>query len=301
MKNLSRLFTIGTLLLPLALAGCDSTDVGDPNAEGESGTDADTEDTDADTDEADPGAADDDDDGLTNDEEAELGTDPNKKDTDGDNYWDLWELNEGTDPLSYDSRIYTGSWPYNPDKDELDPGSWSSAGQNKGDRFPRDQFLDHHGDMVDLYDFVNFTQGVSGQPAYFIFDLSAQWCGPCHNVANWMADNIDGSNQWIEDTYPTVRDKVHNLRLWWITYIVEANDGSPPTLSDATSWFEVHRDNYIPILVDADQDVIQNYSGGAFPHFFLLNPQMEIEYFPPPNASTNENPYPAVGLVDEFL
>lgn len=43
--------------------------------------------------------ADSDSDGLTDAEEAELGTDPNNHDTDGDGYFDLGEVNFGSDPL----------------------------------------------------------------------------------------------------------------------------------------------------------------------------------------------------------
>ena len=39
----------------------------------------------------------------------------------------------------------------------------------------------------------------------------------------------------------------------------------------------------------------------AFPHFFLLDPEMKIEYFPPPSGGTDADPYPAVGLVDKYL
>jgi hypothetical protein len=201
----------------------------------------------------DPGPVDSDQDGLTDEEEAELGTNPNLKDTDADNYWDSWEVIEGTDPLDAGSRIYTGYWPYNPNKDELEQGSWETASTLVERPFPRHSFLDHHGDYVDLYDFTNFTINESGEPAYFIFDLSAQWCGPCHNVANWIAGVDDQNTSWIQTAYPTVREKVHSIRIWWVTFIVENNAGGPPTASDAISWYQVHTDNNIPILVDETQ------------------------------------------------
>lgn len=43
-------------------------------------------------------------DGLTNEEEAELGTDPSDTDTDGDGWSDLSEVNRGCDPLDADSH-----------------------------------------------------------------------------------------------------------------------------------------------------------------------------------------------------
>lgn len=61
-----------------------------------------------------PPVADSDEDGLSDDEEAELGTDPNNPDTDGDGVNDGDEVDCGTDPL--DPNDYCG-------KDDDDDGS----------------------------------------------------------------------------------------------------------------------------------------------------------------------------------
>jgi hypothetical protein len=317
--QLHRLLTLGALILPFALvplAGCDDPDPSDTGSAEETGSgdgdgeaEAETEAGDGDGDpgdgDGDPGPVDSDEDGLTDEEEAELGTDPNLKDTDADNYWDSWEVIEMTDPLDASSRIYTGYWPYNPNKDELDQGSWDTASTVVGSPFPRHSFLDHHGDYVDLYDFSNFVlseqSGGTGELSYFIFDLSAQWCGPCHNVAEWMSGVDDQNTSWIQTAYPTVRDKVHSLRIWWITFIVENSSGGAPTLADATTWEGIHQDPYIPIMVDETQQVRDRFLGPAYPHFFLLDFEMKIEYFPPANAGSDTDPYPAVGLVDQHL
>jgi hypothetical protein len=49
--------------------------------------------------------ADDDNDGLTDVQEGELGTDPLKRDTDGDGWSDKEEVEEGTDPLAASSQL----------------------------------------------------------------------------------------------------------------------------------------------------------------------------------------------------
>jgi hypothetical protein len=303
--QIHRLLTLGTLVLPLALAGCDKEGTSDTGADDESDSgDGGDGDGDASGDgdgDGDPGPLDTDQDGLTDEEEAEIGTDPELKDTDADTYWDSWEVIEGTDPLDPGNRIYTGYWPYNPNKEELEQGSWETASTVIGYPFPRHSFLDHHGDYVDIYDFTNYQLTPEHEPAYFIFDLSAQWCGPCHNVANWMSGVDDQNTGWIQTAYPTVREKVHNLRIWWITFVVENSMGGPPTQADATTWYTTHMDPWIPIMVDETQQVRDRFLGPAYPHFFLLDPELKIEYFPPANAGTNEDPYPAVGLVDKFL
>ena len=70
---------------------------------------------------SDPEVVDSDGDGVSDADEFDLDLDPNSTDSDGDGYQDGWEITEGTDPpFDADSRIYTGYWPYNPDKDSYD-------------------------------------------------------------------------------------------------------------------------------------------------------------------------------------
>jgi hypothetical protein len=291
---------VGLLVFP----GCDADDggsdtgvVGDAgDGDGESGETGSQE---GETEEGGTEELDTDQDGLTDLEEAELGTDPNLKDTDADNYWDSWEILEGTDPLDLGSRIYTGFWPYNPDKDALVQGTWADASTAQGSQFPRQTFLDQHGDSVELYDFANFTINDTGEPAYFIIDMSAQWCGPCHNMAEWISGVDNADTIGLQQIYPSVREKVHKLRIWWVTIIVENSGGTAPTLSDAQTWFNIHQDNHIPILVDDTQQVRNTYSGGSYPFFFLLDPVMAVEFWK--IAGPGDNTFPALWAVQQYL
>ena len=287
------------LALPLS-SGCDTEDdtsEGDPAAEEDTGGET-GETGEAGGEEGPAEDPDSDEDGLSDAEEAELGTDPNLKDTDSDNYWDSWEVTEGTDPLDPASRIYQGSWPYNPNKDELEAGTVSTATTEKGSLFPRQAFVDNHGDYVDIYDFSEFTNA-DGDLAFMIVDMSAMWCGPCHNMADWIAGVDNNDTAGLQQSYPTVREKVHDLRIWWLTFVVEAADGSPPTLGDAQSWYASHQDPYIPILADENVDILPIYNGGQFPFFFLLDPYMAIEDWRIPGPS--DNPFYALFLVDQYL
>ena len=268
----------------------ESGETGDTNAEGEAGEEAGTE--------GEPEPLDTDEDGLTDEEEAELGTDPNKKDTDDDGYWDSWEVTEMTDPLDPNSRIYIGPWPYNPLKDELEQGNWEDAFHAVGRSFPRHSFQDQHDQLVDLYDMAGHDE------KHFIVDLSAMWCGPCHNVADWLSGNINSNNQWIEDTYPTVREKVHDGRIMWLTFITQNNGGGEPTLADVTSWVTSHPDDQIPVFVDATgmyDDMETVYGSTGIPFFFLGGPDMKMAFYPGPGDGSNADPYPALGIVENYL
>ena len=52
----------------------------------------------------------------------------------------------------------------------------------KGDILPRFEAIDQFGESVDLYDFAN-------QGKMILIELSAAWCAPCNDLANWLATN----------------------------------------------------------------------------------------------------------------
>lgn len=290
-------------VLSVCVLACDgaSVETGDDEAEtsGDATSEDDGTDTDTGDDETGDPPLDSDEDGLTDDEEAMLGTDPLDKDSDDDNYWDSWEVIEGTDPLDPASRIYTGYWPYNPDKDALEQGSWATASTEVGAAFPRAELLDHNGDMVDLYDFANFTVNPTNQPAFLLFDVAAQWCGPCHLVGEWISGTDNADTASMQNSYPYVREKVYDLRVWWLTIVTQNSASGPPTLGDAESWAMIHPINVVPVFADEDQQLLEHFGSMQFPHFFLVDSQMRIEYFPP--SPTGADPYPALTLINNYL
>jgi hypothetical protein len=276
----STLLAFATLGLLVSASACEGgSDLDDPIGEGES---------ESETGEP-PPAPDSDQDGLSDDEEAELGTDPHDKDSDDDNYWDSWEVVEGTDPLDLESRIYRGWWPYRPNKDELPQGSWDTASTEPGSYFPRAAFHDRHGDLVDVYDFGEFTINSTGEPAFIVMDVSAQWCGPCHIMASFVGGVVHPDTAALIENFPSIPEKIHDLRVWWMTFIVEGGDGGPPNVEDTEVWFSVHPDNYIPVFADEEQLVLEHFGGMWFPFMFLVDPQMRIHYWDddPPNAEAN--------------
>lgn len=125
----------------------------DTDADADSDTDADTDadtDTDSDTDtDADPDP-DADGDGLTDAEEASLGTSPSEADSDGDGWDDGVEVSGNTDPLASDDHPYTGGWAIGACRDSIQP-TGNGIGQVTGDF----GLLDQHGDTLRLHDFCD--------------------------------------------------------------------------------------------------------------------------------------------------
>ncbi|MEE2750826.1 MAG: hypothetical protein VX519_05305 [Myxococcota bacterium] len=91
-----------------------------------------------------------DNDGLTEAQEAELGTDPNNPDTDDDGWTDLEEYEQNTDPTDEDDMPYMGGWAIDACRDDVE-----STGNSVGDISENFSLEDQHGEMVDLHDFCN--------------------------------------------------------------------------------------------------------------------------------------------------
>jgi hypothetical protein len=89
-------------------------------------------------------------DGLTDSQEAALGTDPQNVDTDGDTYDDGDEVTANADPLDEDHHPYLGGWPIGACHD--DPVATGSA---VGDVDQNFALLDQYGENVHLYDFCD--------------------------------------------------------------------------------------------------------------------------------------------------
>ncbi len=231
-----------------------------------------------------------DDDGLTNREEKQLGTDieipdsdgdgildgeevnttltdPTLDDTDGDGYLDGDEVAEDSDPNDADSVIYKGGWPYFSDKDDI-------QGQNNGSfevgrRLLRmSEMVDQYGDQVDLFDFYN----EEGKP--IVVDISAPWCPPCNEVSAWL-DGDDSRAPWMAP-YTAVREAVDNGDAYWITIMGEQADRSNAVRRTAREWYNEYPHPMVPVLADNSREH-ESYSGlGAWPWMYVLNGELKV-------------------------
>jgi thiol-disulfide isomerase/thioredoxin len=232
---------------------------------------------------SDPEKEDSDDDGLSDLEESEAGTDPTEPDSDGDGYSDFDELEEGSDPTDEDSRIYTGNWPYQPEKDSYNaPTSASEVDGVMGELLLRDQLLDQFGDMVDLYDFA-------GQGKYIAIDLSAMWCGPCHQLAESIATNPADGGGW-----GSIPQKVHDGDIFWVTILFENNNGRVPSEENLNEWYTLYPDDKVPVLADnEDNDFDDLYVGNGVPTIVVFDENMEYVSGP-----TSADHWVAISFLD---
>ena len=211
-------------------------------------------------------------DGLTNDQEAEHGTDPNvadtdgdllddgaevnlhdtdptDPDTDGDGYLDGWEHQAGSDPKDTSSVIYKGGWPYNPNKDDFgDPSSLAAA---PGEPVPRSVLNDQFADEVDLYDF-------SGGDTPIVISLAGLNCAECQQLSLF----VNGKTSSIPAQYPTeaaamacLTDAIANGDIYWVTVLYSNSAGSNPSQSDVEAWHNLYPNPRIPVLLDSEIDV----------------------------------------------
>ena len=257
-----------TLGLVLAI-GCE--------VEGDDDDDGEAEDTDgdglSDADEADfgtdPTMEDTDGDGLTDLEEFDLGSDGTAWDSDGDTYGDYDEVVEGTDPTDPESRIYTGYWPYNAAKGDIEGEPIASMSRvSEGEVFGHFIGPDQYNDEVDLYDFA-------GQGKYTVIDVSTVWCGYCVEMAKYLAGDesfYDGYDETLSELPGLVSDG----KLQWVTFLSQDGAGDEPTQSDCENWDADYPNEKVAVIADLEQDAPGHINLLGYPSMALVDENMVL-------------------------
>ncbi len=296
-----------TALLTLALLACNSPGPDDTDDSG-GGGDADTDaDTDTDTGEGDP---DRDDDGLTNDEEAALGTDPDNPDSDFEGLSDGDEVNtHGTDPLDADSdddglddavEIGMGTDPNDADSDDdglsdgdevaanTDPNDPDSddGGMNDGDevsngRDPNDASDD---DLPPTITITGSTQ--VGTSDDFTLEIAVDEPEGASYTVEWtqvggtpVTFDTDAESQTV--TAPAGAGGGN------LVFEVTVSDGVHTTTQTVTVRLLLQEDRYVVLFdsplyglddtyfnADIHDDVALVFSGSTYGFFDLSNPEL---------------------------
>lgn len=225
----------------------------------------------------DPSAEDSDEDGLADGQEVdELGTDPLAEDSDGDGYLDPWEVAEGSDPADAESLIYTGGWPYNPNKDQIeDPGFGQKA--KEGRTMPRFAWTDQYGEEVDVYDFAGH-----GKPV--VVDLSGAWCYWCQETAKLLEGKRSALGGYGYDDLDVYLEEGD---FYWITVLDADVSGRSIDADEVAEWYDEYTNPFIPVLADENMELTAWFDPVGYPSILLLDENMEVTVY-------DENNYTAV-------
>ena len=211
---------------------------------------------------------------------------------------------------------YLGGWPVNPNSDEIEdpgfdlpcPGSTGCECQTsadcdnnncrahprgnycvpkKGDIMPRFEAIDQFGESVDLYDFAN-------QGKMILIELSAAWCSPCRDLANWLTKNDQKitENPWWKDRYLPIRDMIENGEIFLVNFMFEGKDKAnkvTATPDDVVEWYNKYPDSNVPVLADEYRFAHTWVKPTGLPCIFLVDENMRLI-----NYSNR-------GLADAFL
>ena len=214
-------------------------------------------------------AADEDGDGLTNGDEAELGTEYDEADSDGDGFDDGVEVEAGTNPNFEWSHTFeeggyaVGSCPVAPDEDNAGPTGKGYSGEDayqEGDIVANIAIggIDMYGQETALYSFCG---------NYVLITESAEWCGPCQSLAAGLAEEQE-----------SVRKKYDNFTMF--EFLIQDNSGAAPSKSVLKRWSNNYTLEGIPVVAPADNTTDDiNYwlmPDGGIPAGTLLAPDMTV-------------------------
>lgn len=217
---------------------------------------------------------DEDGDGLSCELEILAETDPQLADSDGDGYLDGEEHSAGTNPNDEGSVIYTGGWPYNPNKESIDFPSWDSESE-EGAFVPRFTGVDQYGDIVEMYDF-------SGHGQRAILDMGTIWCEPCKGMAAYLSDGDTSHVEeyvWWEAEYEGLYEAVRDGEIFWITVLFSAGGAGDADLSHTQQWHEQFPNNAIPVLADTNLDLYNWIGVTSYPVLNLLADEFSLDIY----------------------
>ena len=211
---------------------------------------------------------------------------------------------------------YKGGWPVNPNSDEIeDPGfdlpcpggigcecKTNNDCDNKncqahpkgnycipktGDIIPRFEALDQFGESVDLYDFAN-------QGKMILIELSAAWCSPCRDLADWLATNNQKitENPWWKERYMPIREMIKSGKIYLVNFMFEGEDKVnkvTATPEDVAAWYKKYQDPHVPVLADEYRFLHTWVQPTGLPCIFLVDENMRLIN------------YSSRGLTDAFL
>lgn len=242
-------------------------------------------------------AADSDDDGLTNKEEEELGTDLDRADSDGDGLSDPDELDADSDPLKPDSdddgltdgeELDLGSDPNALDSDEDGYADFDEVQEGFDPADPESRIYQGYWpynpakDTVDLtpWDgrsleigdkFGRFATGVdqfrdnldirdfAQRGRYIVIDASASWCVPCQNMASWLAEGAADDPYAFEEDFKKVRLAVKNDEVTWITFLTDNIERTyAPVFNDTRDWDAAFPNPRVPVVTDVENRILDS-------------------------------------------
>lgn len=179
--------------------------------------------------------ADADGDGLSDEEEATLGTDPNNADTDGDGFADPDEIDAGTDATVCWS--VPEGWP----QCQALADGVSAEGYGMDEIVPSFPMTDQFGAEIESWDFYGMVT---------IIDISAGWCGPCRAAAPGISSFYD-------------EHKAEGIMALQLMIDDNSNDGQITDENFVADWTTEYGINF-PVTTDLGYEYEGNYYNTAY-------------------------------------
>ena len=216
------------------------------------------------------------------------------------------EIDKNNSPSKVDTKkinknIYTGGWPFNPNKNLIDnPGFGNCPMANgcecdndyscpensactqlfrgkycvpkEGSMIPRFKGFDQFGEEFDLYDLA-----IQGKP--ILLEIGSSTAKSSQDFSAWRShQNDDATKQkWWKNKFSRVRDLIDNEEMLWVHIIHLDENKNPATLETARSWYEKYPHDNIIILSDPEAKMKTWIRPTAYPCLILVDENMDLQ------------------------
>lgn len=198
-------------------------------------------------------------------------------------------------------KVYTGGWPFNPNKDLIDdPGFGNCPKANgcecnddyscpdnsactqlfrgkycipkKGSVVPRFKGFDQFGEEFDLYDL-----SIQGKP--ILLEVGSSTAQSSQDFSAWRSHQNDNATRqkWWKNKFSGVRDLIDNEEVLWVHIIHLDENKNSATIETVSSWHERYPHDNIIILADPEAKMKTWIRPTGLPCMVLLDENMILQ------------------------
>ena len=113
---------------------------------------------------------------------------------------------------------------------------------------------------------------------YILLEISASWCGVCHELASWITyGDIDITKRsFWKDEYSQIKEMIENDEVYFIHVQFQDEFRDNSSIETIEQWYATYPDDRIVILGDYNRELHTLLKPTGLPAICILNDKLEF-------------------------